>query len=255
MIFVYFIDMNKSIIHIVAILALASWVWPATAVAQTGTQSARRSRASVDSQTSLQSRVRSGRTAEQDTQYHRARTAWESGISLLEAKARIDRVLDELPQDTDALKLRTSILMGLGRKEEAIDDALLAVQINPMDGEAQLLLCETAMANQNQEIALGALEAASDLIVSGVPYLVRLSACALSANELARSEALARIAVAQNERDPRGHIQLARVFLRSGRPPAARSILDRLLQEGLVTRALLANDSEFSTLYAPSKNR
>ena len=228
---------------------------PRLTLAQRGTQSAQRALEQSESQLGVRSRVQSGRNAEQETQYHRARTAWESGISLLEAKARIDRVLAELPEDTDALKLRVSILMGLGRKEEAIDDALLVVQLDSTDGEGQLLLCETAMANGNPTIAHRALESASDLIITGVPFLIRLSTCALSANETARSEALARIAVAQNEKDPRGQIQLARIFLKTGRAPAALGILDRLIEEGLVTRSLVTKDTEFSSLYAASNKR
>ncbi|NQV71583.1 hypothetical protein HQ496_00570 [bacterium] len=228
---------------------------PRLVSAQRGTQSAQRALEQSESQLGVGSRVQSGRNAEQETQYHRARTAWESGISLLEAKARIDRVLAQLPEDTDALKLRVSILMGLGRKEEAIDDALLVVQLDATDGEGQLLLCETAMANGNPAIARRALESASDLIVTGVPFLIRLSTCALSAKETARSEALARIAVAQNERDPRGQIQLARIFLKTGRAPAAMGILDRIIEEGLVTRSLVTKDAEFASLYDGSTKR
>ena len=237
------------------VLGLISFATPHLASAQRGTQSAQRALEQNESQLGVRSRIQSGRNAEQEIQYHRARTAWESGISLLEAKARIDRVLAQLPEDTDALKLRASILMGLGRKEEAIDDALLVVQLDSTDGEGQLLLCETAMANGNPVIARKALESASDLIVTGVPFLIRLSACALSAKETARSEALARIAVAQNERDPRGQIQLARIFLNTGRAPAALSILDRLSEEGLVIRTLVTKDAEFASLYAASNKR
>jgi len=194
--------------------------------------------------------VQSGRNAEQETQFHRARTAWESGISMLEAKARIDRVLKELPRDVEALKLRTSILMGLGRPADAIDDALYTVQLTPTDGEAQLLLCETAVANGNKPIATAALEAASVLILSQSQHLIRLSACALAADDSARAEALARIVVAQKESDPRGHIQLARVFLRGGRLDAARNVLDKLVENGLVTHASIAKDPEFLSLYS-----
>jgi hypothetical protein len=51
-----------------------------------------------------------------EVQFHRAEAAWKTGASLHEAKARIDRVLEEIPGDVDARKLRARHLsMRCGR--------------------------------------------------------------------------------------------------------------------------------------------
>ncbi len=199
--------------------------------------------------------AQSYRTSELDVQYHRAKVALTSGNSLFEAKARIDRVLKALPDDIEALKLRTEILMGLGRKEEAIDDALVAVRIDPSDGEAQLLLCETALLNGNKELAKTALLSASDRTIDEIHMLVRLSSCAQAIGEISRAEALARIAVVQHATDPRGHIQLARIFARSQRIPAAISVLDKMVERAIVTENSIQKDPEFSVFYRAKRNR
>lgn len=193
--------------------------------------------------------------ADTKVQFHRARTAFESGNSLLEAKARIDRVLKLDPEDVEALKLRASILMGLDRKEDAIDDAIFAVSLAPKDGEAQLLLCETAYANGNQELAKKALKNATDVIAKQAGWLVRLSSCALALGDPQRAEALARIAVAANELEPKAHIQLARIFSRSGRTQDAISVLNKMVSNSLVSEKAIMQDPEFSTFYIPKKGR
>ena len=87
------------------------------------------------------------RTQDLRVQYYRAETAWKSGASVLEVKARVDRVLKELPDDVEALKLRTRALLHMGRDAEALVDAQRAVALHPTDGEAQLLLSEAARRN------------------------------------------------------------------------------------------------------------
>jgi cytochrome c-type biogenesis protein CcmH/NrfG len=198
--------------------------------------------------------AQSVRPAEMEVQYHRALIAWESGNSLFEAKARIDRVLTAQPDDVEARMLRASILMDLGRPEEAIDDALFAVQLQPANGEAQLILCETALANSNPSMAKRALAEASDLIVDNIQSLARLSMCALSLEDTARAESLARIAVALDESDPRGAIQLARVFVRTERTQAAVTLLDNLVSKSLLTESAILNDAEFAPVFRPRKN-
>ncbi|MDX1741920.1 MAG: hypothetical protein R3178_11525, partial [Rhodothermales bacterium] len=46
------------------------------------------------------------RSPRMNLEFHRAQAAWKSGGSLLEAKARLDRVIDAGPDDAEALLLR-----------------------------------------------------------------------------------------------------------------------------------------------------
>ncbi len=189
------------------------------------------------------------RQPELNVQFHRARTAWSTGNSLLEAKARIDRVLAALPEDVEALKLRSSILADLGRDDTAFLDAAEAVKLAPEDGEAHLLLCESAARLDDIPKADQALETASNLFLDGMDQYVRLSACASSIGAHTRSESLARVAVAQDGSDPRGHVQLARAFLQAGRGVDARAVLDRMVAENLLPMRAVLADSQLAQLY------
>lgn len=189
------------------------------------------------------------RPPELNVQFHRARTAWSTGNSLLEAKARIDRVLDALPEDVEALKLRSSILADLGRNEAAFLDATEAANLAPDDGESHLLVCESAARLNDVSRADEALETASNLFLSGMEQYVRLSACAASIGAHTRAESLARIAVAQDGADPRGHIQLARAFLKAGREVDARAVLDRMVADNILPLKAVLADSQLARLY------
>lgn len=180
-------------------------------------------------------------------QFHRAKTAFDSGASLLEAKTRMDIVLAGLPQDIEALKLRAAILMALDRPESAFHDARVAASLDPTDGEAHLLVCESGVAVKMEADALRSLEAATDLILDDVALYVRLSACAQQLNQIPPAEALARVAMASGDRDGRGHLQLARVFIQTDRPENAVTVLLQGLQE----RAVRAWDIRRDPLLAP----
>lgn len=189
------------------------------------------------------------RPAELNVQFHRAHTAWSTGNSLLEAKARIDRVLDELPDDVEALKLRAAILMDMERPDDALSDAIRAARLAPNDGEAHLLRCESAAQTGRDTDAADALETASNLFLERIDHYVRLSGCALSIGAYTRAESLARVAVAQDDSDPRGHIQLARVFLGTNRADDARSIVNRLIDANSLSRMAVMADSQLAGLY------
>jgi len=189
------------------------------------------------------------RTAELNVQFHRAQTAWSTGNSLLEAKARIDRVLAADSDDQEALKLRAKILNGLERADEAHRDARKAAELVPTDGEAHLLVCETAAQIELVDEALNALDTASDLFLDGSEQYVRLSACALQLGQTTRAESIARIAVAQDVNDPRGHVQLARVFLTLNEPDAARSVLANAVDDSILSMNAIMADAQLVQLF------
>src|SRR5690554_3695523 len=58
-------------------------------------------------------RLMTPRPAEWEAEFNRAHSAFRSGVSFLEAKARVDRVLRALPDDAQARKLRAQILIAL----------------------------------------------------------------------------------------------------------------------------------------------
>ncbi|MGB0650543.1 MAG: tetratricopeptide repeat protein [Rhodothermales bacterium] len=189
------------------------------------------------------------RSPELNVQFHRAHTAWSTGNSLLEAKARIDRVLNDRPNDVEALKLRAAILMDMQRPEEAFQDAHRATRLTPEDGEAHLLRCESAAQIGQEYAASEALEQASNLFLERIDHYVRLSSCALEIGAGTRAESLARVAVAQDNTDPRGHVQLARVFLASDEPDEARAIVNRLIEANSLSRLAVMADSQLASLY------
>lgn len=195
-------------------------------------------------------RAQDFRPPELNVQFHRAHTAWATGNSLLEAKARIDRVLAALPEDVEALKLRAAIQLDLDRPEEALRDADHAASLAPDNGEAHLIRCEAASRTGALAEAENALELASNLFLQRIDHYVRLSACALSIEALTRAESLARVAVAQDDTDPRGHIQLARVFMATDRSDAARAVVNRLIDGSRVTRTAVMADPQLALLFS-----
>lgn len=176
-------------------------------------------------------------------QYHRAKTAWETGASLVEVKARVDRVLLGLPNDGEARKLRAQVLLAMDRPYEALRDARIAVSLNRRDGEAQLVLSEAAHRVGNRELAEEALDAASELIMKDPAFYVRLSQSAVRLNLLGRAEAFARIAFVQSPREPQGYLQLARVFVLRDQPEEAATILAQGLDAEMLDVRRIREDS------------
>lgn len=182
------------------------------------------------------------RTPELNQQFHRAETAWRSGTSMLEAKARVDRVLKELPDDAPALKLRAEVLLALQRPNEALADAQKAVALNPRDGEAQVLLCEAARLSGDKKLSLRAMDAASECVIDDPAVHVRLSWNAVELGDMSRAEAFARIALAQNPREAAGYYQLSRVFILQNKTDQAAQIILRGLKASVLDPAVIARD-------------
>lgn len=178
-----------------------------------------------------------------DVQFHRAETAWRSGASVLEAKARVDRVLTALPDDSEARKLRAQILMSMGRREEALRDAKSAVALDPQDGEAYLVLSEAARLNGDERLAIQALDAAAERVMEDADFHIRLSWNAALLGQLERAEAYARIALALDPERATAYYQLARVFVHKNQLDDAASILGRGLQSGLLDPVTIRGDS------------
>lgn len=183
------------------------------------------------------------RPQELTAQFNRAETAWKSGASVLEAKARVDRVLRELPNDVAALKLRAQVLMALDRPEEALHDAIRSVQLAPEDGEAHLVLCEAARLSGQQDLARKALDDAAERVLDDAAFHIRLSWNAALLDELDKAEAFARVALGLDARAAPAYYQLARVFVQQDKPDDAAAVLARGLRNMMLDPVAIQKDS------------
>ncbi len=184
-----------------------------------------------------------GTAAELARELRRAEMAWRSGASLLEAKARLDRVLTRAPENADARRLRARVHLDMGRPADALADAEVAARLRPSDAESQLLVCESARLTRQRARALVALDAASRLVIRDATLHVRLAYNAAELGDLERAEAFARIAVQQDADLSAAHLQLARVFALQQQDEAAIAALVRGATRGaLDRRAVLADD-------------
>ena len=181
-------------------------------------------------------------------QFHRAERAFRTGSSPHEAKRRLDMVLEQLPEDSEALMLRASVLLALEQPEAALRDAQAAVRLRPTDGEAHLLLSEAARAAGSVRLAISALDRAGELIRGGAPLHVRLSINARALGELDQAEAFARLAQTQDPSLPSAHLQLARVFMAKDRATAAATVLASALESGVLMPRDVRSDGELAAL-------
>lgn len=186
------------------------------------------------------------RPQELNIQFHRAETAWKSGTSILEAKTLVDRVLKVLPDDAPALKLRAQVLMAMERPDEALADARRAVEINPEDGEAQLLLSEAALMHGDQALARRAMDEAEEHVLEDAGLHLRLSWVAMQLGDMEKSEAFARIALALDRYQPACYFQLAHVFLLEDRVDAAAETLARGLRSSVLDADVIRRDIRFA---------
>lgn len=178
-----------------------------------------------------------------EVQFNRAESAWRTGASLHEAKARVDRVIRELPDDGEARKLRAQVLLALDRPEEALVDALKAVETDSTDPEARVVLCETAIAAGEPDLARRELDAAASRSLDHPALNVRLSATSIALGQLERAESFARRALELSPVSPQAHYQLARVLVRRGRNDDAIDIIGRGLQNAAIDAEAIRTDS------------
>ncbi|NBC18577.1 MAG: tetratricopeptide repeat protein [Bacteroidetes bacterium] len=183
------------------------------------------------------------RSPDLNAQYHRAETAWKSGASMLEAKARVDRVLEARPDDAEALRLRAQVLMGMGRLDDALRDARRAVAVAPRTATSQLVLCEVARHAGEREVAAQALQDASELVFDDAALHVRLSWNAVLLEQVEKAEAFARTALALDGENPSAYYQLARVFVLQGEDEAAATVLRNGFQRALLDPSTVRSDS------------
>lgn len=183
--------------------------------------------------------------------FHRAETAWRNRTSLLEAKVRVDQVLEASPDHADALKLRAEVLLAMNRFREALEDARRATEINPRDGEAYFILAEAARLNGERMLARQSLETAATMAIDeGADFHIRLSRSAmlLGEEDWDLAESYARVALANNKNFAGAYYQLARVFLLLDREEDAITTLVRGFQAELLDPIYLENDSTLKAL-------
>ncbi len=176
-------------------------------------------------------------------QLQRARTALVSGTSLLEAKARVDRVVSALPNDAEARVLRAEILLAMGRYDAAAEDAIVACELQPNNGTAHLTLAEAAFHIGDPATAERSMDRSSQLLVDDGGAHVRLSRLARELGLQEQSVAFARIAVALAPANARANYELARAFVFASKTDAAASVLANGLEAGLLASETVLSDS------------
>jgi tetratricopeptide (TPR) repeat protein len=188
------------------------------------------------------------RSPELNQHFHRAEAAWRSGANMLEAKARVDRVLRDLPEDIQARKLRAQVFLSMKRFEEALVDATYAVRIDPQDAESYLLVAESARALGDRETALEALASAQELAIENVALFTRISWNAAQLGDLQRAEVMARRAVAMEPAEAAAFYQLARVLVQREQGDDAAALLERGLRSSFLDPIAIEKDSVLSRL-------
>lgn len=183
-----------------------------------------------------------------DRQFHRALTAWRTQSSLLEAKARLDRVLQELPDDTEARKLRAEVLLEMNRPKEALQDAKRTAELHPEDGEAHLLYAEAARESGRLEVARRALDTAAKHLAEDAALHTRFSWNAMLLERPAQAEAFGRVALALDSTSASAYRQLARVFLEQERPDEAAAVLARGLRGAVLQPRSIREDDRLRRL-------
>ncbi len=183
-------------------------------------------------------------------QLYRAEIAYKSGASLLEAKVRVDRVLKQLPNDAEALKLRSRVFVAMGRYKEALSDARKAAAVDPNDGDSQLLVAITALQLGNNELAVRSMDKAAGLLVDNAFAHVELSRLARQMMQLEKAEAFARIAVQLQPNQSSCQIELARAFVAQGKTNAAKLVLQKAVGNGIISGQLIRADSLLAPMHS-----
>lgn len=184
-------------------------------------------------------------------QWRRAETAWSSGASMLEAKARAEAVLRQDPNHAGALRIRANVNLELGQYEQALADARAAVAVDPQDGATLLILAEAARLNNEIGLASSALARAAPLVMNEDANLhIRLShiASQLGPSDYDRAEAFARVALNKDNANPSAYYQLARVFVLRGRNDEALTILKMGFEAELLEPQFVRQDTLLNAL-------
>ncbi|GAB5521663.1 MAG: hypothetical protein RhofKO_39140 [Rhodothermales bacterium] len=184
----------------------------------------------------------------QAMQLQRAQTAWESGVGLLEVKARVDLVLRARQDDVQALILRAKVALAMDDAKAAFSDAAHAVRFDSTAGEAHLLMAESALVLGESQQAERALRQASEYSIEDAIYHVRLSAIAMRLEQLERAESYARVALNLHPDEPAAYYQLARVFMEKGYKDAAVLTLKQGFDRGVLDSANVQDDPSLSVL-------
>lgn len=180
--------------------------------------------------------------------FFRAERAWRSGSNLLEAKVRLDRVLDFLPDDHEAVRLRARVLLALDRPADALDDAARLTELLPLDADAWILRAEACLDRGITDSATVALRRAARLTTDEPGDHARMSRLAQRLDLLDEAETYARVGLAMAPDDPSLHSRLAHVFVAQGRPNDAATLLARALQSGVYRPDLLTSDPVLAPL-------
>ena len=177
----------------------------------------------------------------------RAENALRNRTSLLEAKVRTDRVLQQAPDHPGTLKVRAEVLMAMQDYDGAFRDAKRVVELIPEDAEALLILAEAARLVGEEEIALDYLKQASTLGVErDAEFHLRLSQSAMLLGDMDLAESMARVANVSEPDHPAAIYQLSRIFVLVGREEAASLKLVEGLEAGLLDPRYISNDSTLS---------
>jgi tetratricopeptide (TPR) repeat protein len=188
------------------------------------------------------------RSSELERQFQRALTAWRTGASLFEAKARLDRVLEARPTDAEARKLRAEVLLEMNHPQQALRDARQAAKLRPADGEAHLLHAEAARESNLPEEARHALDVAAEYLPERHALHTRFSWNAMRLDRLGQAEAFGRVALALDSTSAPAYRQLARVFVQRERPDEAAAVLRRGLRVGVVEPRTVRRDDMLRAL-------
>lgn len=192
--------------------------------------------------------AQSDRSPELNMQFHRAETAWRTGGNLEEARARIDHVLREAPNDGEARKLRAKILLEQERPRDALMDAQQAAFLLSSDAEAHLLLSEAARLIGDVPRALQALQRSAQYADEDADLHLRLSWNAMQLNRLDFAESLGRVALSLDEENPVAYLHLARIFMRQERENHAVQVLRRGFQAEVIGPSAILDDERLSSL-------
>ena len=136
----------------------------------------------------------------------------------------------------------------LGDLRQNLKGRRRAVELAPGDGEAYLILSETARVHGDTVLAEQALEAAGERVLDDSSFHIRLSWNAAHLDQLDPAEAYARIAVALDERNPLAYYQLARVFIMRNQMDDAASVLVQGLEREVLDPSAIRSDTLLAQL-------